>query len=231
MKQERVSLSVDYLCCCSLNIFVSLFIKLLSIPYKYLTKSTREVKKNHYTKINSTFHHNKYIPHQIFTRYKQFERSAAFNPNMRALPSSDMKCMYWCTRSSVQNLRGLKQKLIRFSGRRINSALRTGILQHSSVATTSKLRKIFEIILFSSYVANFWPIQLRGPAENGIQLNGFCVSADRSILNRSGMNSSGFSNNPSNRLILKIGTITFDPVGMTRFLAEIFKANHQLIID
>lgn len=43
-------------------------------------------------------------------------------------------------------------------------------------------------MLLSSYIANFWPMQFLGPAENGMYVNEFCFSVDPSPKNRSGMN-------------------------------------------
>lgn len=52
------------------------------------------------------------------------------------------------------------------SGRKTSAALRTGCGTLSAVKEISKLCKIFDIAHFISYIANFWPMQARGPTEN-----------------------------------------------------------------
>lgn len=72
-------------------------------------------------------------------------------------------------------------------------------------------------------------MQLRGPAENGIYVKGFCFSIERSPRKRSGLNASGSGKYFSLCPIEYIGTIIFEPAGMTRFSAENITKIKQLI--
>lgn len=69
---------------------------------------------------------------------------------------------------NIYQFRRLKKNLIGVTGRITSSEHTSGIFLLSLVKLTSKLRKIFEMMLLISYMANLWPMQFRGPAENGM---------------------------------------------------------------
>lgn len=78
----------------------------------------------------------------------------------------------------------------------------------SPTGRSSKCRRTFEMVLFISSIANFWPKQLREPALNGMYAYGLAAmvldSMKRSGWKVSGSEKTAGSRNIRNRFMVKL---------------------------
>lgn len=85
----------------------------------------------------------------------------------------------------------------------------------SPAGRSSKCRRTFEMVLFISSIANFWPIQLREPALNGMYAYGLLsMLLDRR--KRSGRNVSGSENTTGSRNIINKFMVKLQLAGMVK---------------
>lgn len=105
------------------------------------------------------------------------------------------------------------RKLILLSGTKISSAINVGSSILSAAKEIEKCLSILDKILFNSSIANFWPIQFRGPALNGIYAKEFIISFVFSTSCRSGQKFNGSGNVSAFRPIQYIGIMKLHPAG------------------
>lgn len=82
------------------------------------------------------------------------------------------------------------------------------------------------IVHFISSIANFWPIQLRGPAEKGVYANGLYCWAN-SPKNLSGEKTSGFGNISESRATAYTNRVAVLPAGIIILPSVLNTTKHE----
>uniref|UniRef100_A0A182LRT1 Uncharacterized protein n=1 Tax=Anopheles culicifacies TaxID=139723 RepID=A0A182LRT1_9DIPT len=113
----------------------------------------------------------------------------------------------------VQEFRRAMRMRKPFFGRKISSP-RSVRFSLRSIASTRYFRSTAEMMDFSSSTANFWPMQFRGPALNGMYAYG-CRPRQFSGRKWSGLNLSGFGNTSGLRCSWYTTIMAVVPAGST----------------